>query len=288
MDLDTNSHSDAELHAEFDRLFPHGFAGPDVVQELAPGGWATSPLVAVFHPSVDQLYEEALAMHRNLESLRRPDDHRPGSPEPEPSREEIAAEYRARPIEPEAEVRVLVGQCLWDIFSDSHEIVAVEDGRVLDLGSFRCAGGILADIANRQTGTTQYDYMDFYLGTSWVAQRADLTPVYAMIFRRLRRRELDWIYHFPRLYAVDLRPLKEALDQEQQRAPEWLNYSPSEALAREEEQKRRDQELAELRESLDAGYREAVAEALHAPPPATVRAYQGVYGHFPRGWPPEA
>ena len=75
------------------------------------------------------------------------------------------------------------------------------------------AGGVLADVANRQTGTTQYDYMSFYLGTSWVSQRADLTPVYEMIFRRLRRRGLDWIYHFPRLYAVDFRPLKEALDQ---------------------------------------------------------------------------
>jgi hypothetical protein len=285
MDFDTNSYSDAELHTEFDRLFPHGSAGPDVVQELAPGGWATSPLVAVFHPSVDQLYKEALVMHGNLECLRRPDDHRPRSPEP--TREAIEREYRARPIEPEAEVRALVGQCLWDLFSDNHEVVAVEDGRVLDLGSFRCAGGVLADVANRQTGTAQYDYMDFYLGTISVSQRADLTPVYAMIFRRLRRCGLDWIYHFPWLYAVDLRPLKEALDQDHQRAPEWLNDSPSEALAREEEQKKHDRELAELRESLDAGYREAVEEALGAPPPSTVRAYQAMYGHFPRGWPPE-
>src|SRR5260370_38868565 len=44
------------------------------------------------------------------------------------------------------------------------------------------------------------------MGTIWVAQRADLTPVYRMIFRRLHRRRLDWNYHFPRLYAVDLRP----------------------------------------------------------------------------------
>jgi hypothetical protein len=48
-----------------------------------------------------------------------------------------------------------------------------------------------------------------------------------------------------------------------------LNYSPSEALAKEEEQKKHDQELAELRESLDEGYREAIEEALNAPPPAT-------------------
>src|SRR5262249_41250353 len=66
-DFDVNSYSDEELHAAFDRLFPGGFAGPDVLQELAPGGWEHSPLLAVFHPSVDRLYEETLSMHRNLD-----------------------------------------------------------------------------------------------------------------------------------------------------------------------------------------------------------------------------
>jgi hypothetical protein len=105
-----------------------------------------------------------------------------------------------------------------------------------------------------------------------------------MIFRRLRSRQLDWIYQFPRLYAVDFRPLKEALDQERQ--PNWLNYSPSEALAREQEQQEYEKNLAELREVLDEGRREAIQEALKRPPPATVRAYEAVYGCFPRGWPP--
>jgi hypothetical protein len=110
MDFDANSFSDEELHAEFDRLFPLGFAGPDVLRELAPGGWENSPLLAAFHPSLQQVYEEALQMHRNLGNLRRPDDPRPLPPEP--TRDEIAGEYREHPIEVEAEVRELVGQCL--------------------------------------------------------------------------------------------------------------------------------------------------------------------------------
>jgi hypothetical protein len=129
----------------------------------------------------------------------------------------------------------------------------------------------------------QYDYLDFYMGTIWVAQRADLTPVYAMIFRRLKSRKLDWIYHFPRLYAIDLRPLTALKEQNE---PEWLDYSPSEALAKEQEEQARDRELAELRESFDEGYREAIEEARDLPPPPTVRAYEAVYGQFPRGWPP--
>jgi hypothetical protein len=62
--------TDAELHAFFDRLFPNGFAGDDVLTELAPDGWERSPLIACFHPSVEQRYEEAVQFHRNLESLR--------------------------------------------------------------------------------------------------------------------------------------------------------------------------------------------------------------------------
>jgi len=54
--FDTDYSSEADLEAEFDRLFPQGFAGPDVVQELAPAGWESSPLLAVFHPSLAQSY----------------------------------------------------------------------------------------------------------------------------------------------------------------------------------------------------------------------------------------
>jgi hypothetical protein len=283
-EFDANSYGEEELEAEFDALFPQGFAGADVLQELAPDGWAKSPLLPIFHPSPEQIYEETLRIHRNMLAMRRPDDDRPVPPEP--TLDEIAGDFLARPIEVESEVRELVGQCLWDVFSDGHEVVAMEDDRLLDLGSFRGSGGFLAEYLNRKTGQDQYDYMNFYMGTIWVSQRADLSPVYRMIFRRLRRRRLDWIYHFPRLHAIDFRPLKEALDRKDE--PDWLNYSPSEALAEEQEQTRHDQELAELRESLDEGYREAVEEARDAPPPPTVRAYEAVHGDFPRGWPPVA
>jgi hypothetical protein len=276
-----SSYSDADLVAEFDRLFPQGFAGPDVVQELAPAGWENSPLIAVFHPSLEQVYEETLCIHRNIAELRKRDDSRPLPPEP--TLEEVAKDRREHPIEVAREVRELVGQCLWDIFSDNHEVVA-PDGRVLDLGSFRASGGFLADILNRQTDSERYDYVDFYMGTIWVAQRADLGPVYRLIFGRLRNRGLEWSYHFPRIYAIDLAPLKESLERKDQ--PEWLNYNPSEALAKEEEQKQREQQLAGLRESLDEGYHEAIQQALKSPPPTTVLAYRAIYGRNPRGWPP--
>ena len=89
------------------------------------------------------------------------------SPQPEPTLDEVARDFRERPVETVQEVQELVGQCLWDVFSDGHEVVA-EDRRVLDLGSFRGSGDFLAEILNRQIGAEHYDYLSFYMGTIWV------------------------------------------------------------------------------------------------------------------------
>jgi hypothetical protein len=279
--MDDNRHSDEELVAEFERLFPHGFAGPDVLEELAPQGWEHSPLVATFHPSAEQLFREASRMHRNLLALRRKDDTRPAPAEP--TLDEFVGRGPPAPIETDREVRELVGQCLWDVFSDNHEVVAA-DGRVLDLGSFRASGGFLADVLNTQTQSNEYDYLSFYLGTLWLSDRADLTPVYRMIFHRLRARGHDWFYQFPRVYLVDMRPLKAALDAEGPSATHA--YDPSEAFARELAERERDEEIAAMQERLDETHAEAVEQAVDKPPPPTVCAYRDVYGVFPRGWPP--
>ena len=165
--VEPGRYSDTELVTEFDRLFPQGFSGEDVLRELAPAGWENSPLLAVNHPSVAQLYDEAVRLHRNLCDLRRSDDERPLPPEP--TLNEIAQGFREHPVDAQLEVRELVGQCLWDIFSDNHEVIAADE-RVLDLGSFRASGEFLADYLNRQSDTDRYDYMNFYMGTCWFAQ----------------------------------------------------------------------------------------------------------------------
>lgn len=156
--------------------------------------------------------------------------------------------------------------------------------RVLDIGSFRGAGGFIADELNRQIGQTRYDYMDFYMGTAWITCRADVTVVYEMIFKRLRARQLDWVYHFPRLNLIDLQPLRESLKPDDE--PDWADYSPESALAREREDQDRQQRLAEMKRKMDEDHARSLEDARSGPPPWTVIAYQRVYGRFPRGWPP--
>jgi hypothetical protein len=146
-----------------------------------------------------------------------------------------------------------------------------------------------ATMMKEMFGDGGYAYLDFYMGTGMVSGRADLGPVYRMIFRRLRAHNMDWVYHFPRLYAVDFRPLKKQMDeQERGGEPEFAGYDPSAALEEEQADREQDEKLSELREQLDEGHREAVEAARDREPPATVRAYEAVYGELPRGWPPEA
>ena len=278
--MDWGRLSEQEQSDLFDRLFPTGLAGPDVQEEVAPGGWEDSALMACFHPSVEQRWREAVRMHRNIESF----PWRRGPSRPEPTLEDIRKEHKDTPVEAERELRDLVALCIWDVFSDNHDVIA-PDGRQADIGSFRGAAGFIADFLNTKLGTSQYDYMDFYMGTIWLSDRADLTIVFRMIFRRLKREGCDWHYSFPRLGVVDLGPLHDTLKPDDG-TPEWAAYSPSASFEREQRQKDEDEKVDELRRVLDEAYRRDVEAARQRPPPLIVEAYRAIFGGYPSGWPP--
>jgi hypothetical protein len=276
--------TDRELHALFDELFPHGFASADVLAEIAPGGWEHSPLLACFHPSVEQLFEERVALHRNLEEWRQLRWKREGettmASEPEPTIDDVRREYEPSPVNEEQEVTELVGLCLWDVFSDNHDVIAADE-RLADIGSFRGAGAFLDEHLTRdQEGWKDGDYLRFYLGTIWVSRRADLTPVYAMIFRRLKAVAAAWVYHFPDLGIVELGPVDDDTDNP------GKEYSVSQAAVAELEAQQRRAEVERFRAELREINARARDDAMDQPPPATVRAYRQVHGRDPRGWPP--
>ncbi len=288
-DWQTNRLTDAELKAFFDRLFPHGFAGADVLAELAPEGWERSPLLACFHPSPEQVWREAVQWHRRTEELRAANRKREPNtpkfaPEPEPRFEKVRADWKDEPANVSEEVTELMGRCLWDVFSDGHDVIA-SDGRTADLGSFRAAGGFIASYLDGvEPDDWGGDYLRFYMGTSWISvagmqERADLTPVYALIFRRLKSLNADWVYHFPEIGLVDFGP-------GQTKTKKMEEYSPSEAFAAEQKEQERQAELEKARAELAEIHEQSRREAMDRSPPATVRAYQEVYGRDPKGWPP--
>jgi hypothetical protein len=90
----------------------------------------------------------------------------------------------------------------------------------------------------------------------------------------------DWVYHFPELGIVELTPLD--ADAERPGKP----YSVSKAAVAELDAQKRRAEVEQFRTELREMNTRAREEAMDRPPPATVRAYQHVYGRDPRGWPP--
>ena len=155
-------YTEGECLPLFACLFPKGFAGEDILAEIAPERWMDSTLRFVFHPTLDQVHWERVQLHCNLQKLPWRDEH--DLQKPEPSLEDVRATYRDGPVEIERKVRELVAMCLWDVFANEHEVIG-RDGRLVDIGSWRGAAGFLAEQLNRQTGESQYEYLDFYMGS---------------------------------------------------------------------------------------------------------------------------
>jgi hypothetical protein len=226
-----------------------------------------SPLLACFHPSIERIFEERLLMRRNLEELRRMRRRHNGSAtdvsSPEPTLEDVWKEYQPSPVDQDAEVTELVGLCLWGTFSDNHEVVAA-DGRLADIGSFRGAGAFIDEHLTRdRDGWREGDYMRFYMGTIWIRQRADLAPVYAMIFSRLTAVGADWVYHFPELGIVELRSREDDL------TPFAPAYSVSQSAVAELNAQHRRAEVQKLRAELEGMNARAREEAMDREAPAT-------------------
>lgn len=83
----------------FASLFPEGFAGQDILAEIAPEGWMNSTLHFVFHPTLDQVHWECVQLHRSMQEW--PWRSKEDAPEPEPSLEEVRASYVDDPVDAE-------------------------------------------------------------------------------------------------------------------------------------------------------------------------------------------
>ena len=286
-----------EVFPFLEQLMPDGFAGDDVMAELAPNGWAHSALVHAFHPSVEQWHEEQVAMCEPMaklsEAMRKGKGTRGDLPfedseplEP-PTFEESYAEFEATLVDPAEECRDIVGRVLWEIFSDNHSVIAA-DGREIDLGSFRGASSTLALFdAGDSMADYREDWMDvwdqgdtirFYMGLAFFEGRTDFGVVYEMVFRRLQKLGVDWIYRFPQLGVVRFEQPETQLDA--------VNYDPSEAIGRELKQREEDAECEEMQAKMDEANRASAEAAAKDEPPPIIRAYRRVYGRLPSGWPP--
>jgi hypothetical protein len=250
------------------RMFPGGLVSSPLLRALCPDGWRRSALRAAFHPAPEVLYEEYLTMHEALPAVFGQGPRRVlPAPEPPPPFEEFAAGLGAEGFaSDEEEAGRLTGLCLWDVFSDNHEVV-LADGRTARLGSFRSSAEEIAHFYYRRPASPRaercdlmeadMDYMEFYMGSRMIARRASLRPVYRLIFARLQEEGCDWHYEFP----------QPGLTRFDDPAPDGGSEAHMEA-------------------EVERTWRASLEAARHRPPPDIVQAYHDVYGRWPYGWPP--
>lgn len=248
--------TDSEAHAFLRSLFPGGLRDGRLLAELTPEGWESSPLFACFHPPPAMAYREYLAHRETMRSLDLGMSRRKGKPDSDapPFEEPELGSFRGTAAE------------IADFFEESPAGKEDED---------KDEGDEHEDLGGRRERS---DYMRFYMGAIWVGGRADLAPVYRLIFQRLHACGADWRDSFPRLRLFSAGEISDHAG---------VPHDPSAAVADEIERAARKDKLRRMRTKLDRANLAAQREARSQPPPDTVRAYQEIYGRFPAGWPPD-
>ena len=251
---------------------------PELLQTVAQDGFSNSPLALVFHPTPERLYKEYCQMSENfarLQRVRKKQEDRT----PVESFEEFVKDLKSEPVEEHYEMVSIFGDCIWNIFSNNHTVFN-ENAESYDIGSWRGSGGFIADVINKLqlVSDQSFDYMDFYMGGILSHERADLTPVYEFIFKKLSAKNLDWEYSFPRMGLISFRKDEDEKD-------DIANYNPEEAVKKQLEKEQQQNEIEKLQQQFEDIYNSEYEEARSKKPSPEVMAYYNVYHRYPQGHP---
>ena len=251
---------------------------PELLQKMAPEGFAHSELVKVCHPTPEMRYREYRFIQLRTIQLQRMMKKKVVV-ESTKSLDEFLREIKVKPIKEQYEIASIFGNCIWDIFSNNHTVFN-RQFESYDLGSARGSGGFIADVINELSLAPDhiFDYIDFYMGHSIGKERADLTGVYAFIFQKLKDRNLDWEYSFPRVGIINLQQGEEKTD-------DPAKYDSDRAMQKQLKNMEKEKEISQLHENLDRIYKEEYEKARYEKPDQEVVAYFKIYHHWPLGHP---
>ncbi len=268
--MERQEKSEAECNALLRKIF---LASDALLAMFAPQGWEHSPLLAAKYPSPQERYERSLQMHRNMQSL----SQKAGRSYPEPHLEDFEKESLPISNAPLEDLLDLVGDCVWSIFSENHDVVA-SDGSIYHLGSWRGSGHFIADFINdHYPVNNKYGYLDFYMGLLYDEDRIKCLPVFRHIFEILKQGDCDWHYSFPGVGVV-------SFAQPPQANADPATYDPATALQAQMEYEAQQRDIADLQAKFGKAREEAMEEARYKSPPATVQAYWEIFGRWPQGW----
>ncbi|MFC1482708.1 hypothetical protein ACFL56_00440 [Candidatus Margulisiibacteriota bacterium] len=164
------------------------------IPKLIPKTFEKSDIYRVLNPTPKQQYKEAVRLYKVTKKWKNPID----KPRRKKYRGQVYPNKKHSDKEIIEQMIYLTGMCIWDIFSDNNEVIS-NNNKVYDLGSFRGTAGEIAEFINNfyeeyipPFFVGHYDYCDFYMGTLWIGQRADIAPIYKIIFKTIKSWEADW------------------------------------------------------------------------------------------------
>lgn len=267
-----NDKSEEECTEILHKIFADNEA---LLNSIALDSWKNSQYIHFFHPTPGQHLAEYNRVSDNLARLSKNID-KVADNEPRKTISDFQM-YNLENVNGHEELIRVLGNAVWDIFSDNHEVIA-EDGRIYNLGSFRGTGHTIADFINEYYPASEgrLDYMDFYMGAAWISGRASMLPFYRYIFTVLKKHNCNWHYSFPKLGLVSFK-------KEEPENSNPAEYSPWQAVSEELDKEK--SEADKLQEELDKIYEQEFGDAKYKPLPLTVQAYKEVYGILPEGHP---
>ena len=262
--------TDIEINELLNRIFDNS---KTLLASIAPNGWRFSAYVNFFHPTPQQQYEDAKALRERLNKLAK------NQTPIESINPDQYQQDNLDNISETEEFEYVLGLAVYDIFSNNHEVYN-NDSQVYDLGSFRGSGDFIADFLNNKNPVNKnYDYLDFYMGSIWIENRANLLPFYEYIFQILKDKKCDWHYCFPRLYLFDFQ------NKETDEVETPLDYKPEKSITNEIERINKKNETEKLQSELDSSFQKGYEDAKYEPLIPIVQAYKNIYKRLPKGHP---
>ena len=244
--------------------------------QIAPKGLKKSDLLFFLHPTPEQQYEEHIRIRENINRLTKKSKQEDRKAKISDFKQDDLSD-----ISEYDEFLYVLGLSVYDIFSNNHEVIG-NDNKIYDFGSLRGSGGFIADFFNDNCpdNSKKYNYIDFYMGTIWIKERGDLTPIYEYIFRKLKDYRCDWKYSFPRMYLIGIQKSFDPSDEDNLK-----NYNPETAVQKELELTEKDKQTKKFQEELNKIYKEEYENAKYKPLCPMVQAYKNIYGQLPNGHP---
>jgi hypothetical protein len=175
----------------------------------------------------------------------------------------------------------ILGLSIYDIFSKNHEVVG-QDNKIYDFGTFRGCGRFIADFLNNylSDNSKKYDYMDFYMGTSWNNEIDNMIPFYEFVFQKLKDSSCNWRYSFSRLFLLDTKNIIDNSDK-----TKIEDYKPEQELQKQLKLSESEEQTKKLQADLDIIYKNEYEEAKFKPLILIVQAYKNIFGVLPTGHP---